>query len=73
MEKFWLVYNPDHHTPPRCRHQTEASALVEAERLARVYSGSQFFVLEAISVSAEKRVETIRLKANDGLDDELPF
>ena len=44
--KFWLVWNPAR-SAPLMKHPSQESARVEAERLARINPGQQFWVLEA--------------------------
>lgn len=62
---FWLVWNPMGGNPAY-RHLGSASATVEAERLASLNPGQEFYVLHAISVSRRpKLVETLIL--GDGL------
>ena len=57
---FWLVWNPKR-SVPAIRHPTQESARVEAERLARIQPGDEFFVLSAESVSRVVSVVTERL------------
>ncbi len=47
--KFWLVWNDDGY-PPRFRHETEADAIREAQRLASESRGKQFYILEATAI-----------------------
>ena len=58
---FFLVWSPAGRTPPSKRHVTEAAARQEAERLAAENPGSEFYVLQAQSVSAAPRVITTNL------------
>lgn len=46
-EKFWLVWCVEKGTPTK-RHESIASAITEAERLARQNPGFEFHVLEWI-------------------------
>lgn len=48
-EPFWVVWNPERGLP-RFQHQTFTAAKTEAERLARLHQGQQFFVLESKGV-----------------------
>lgn len=48
-ERFWIVWNPKSSRPPTRRHYSEESARHEAERLARLHSGHEFIVLEAVA------------------------
>lgn len=46
--RFWIVWCPGARTPA-CKHTSPLSANTEAERLARLHSGREFYVLEAQS------------------------
>ncbi|WP_428031526.1 hypothetical protein [Ancylobacter sp.] len=60
-DRFWMVYG--HGTrQPVVRHKTEASALAEAERLAKAFPGVRFYVLEPVSMSVKIEVETTNLR-----------
>jgi hypothetical protein len=50
--EFWLVWSPSGMRPPTYRHTTEAAARTEAERLARLRPGAEFFVLRAEAMVA---------------------
>lgn len=65
---FYLVWNPQHQTPPRHRHVTEADAKSEAMRLASAHPGQEFYVLRAVGRAVKIDVEYISL-----CDSELPF
>jgi len=67
METFFVVWNPMGGNPTM-RHPLEISARREAERLARQNPGQDFFVLEALTVTAKNDVRTERLGEH-----ELPF
>lgn len=70
MSDFYVVWNPNGRNP-QFRHDLREEAVNEAERLACIEPGQEFFVLHAVSVSRKpKPVETISL---DGYDPELPF
>lgn len=60
-ETFFLVWSPTGPTPPKHRHSTRETAKAEAERLARLNRGAEFFVL----------VATDRLVVDDVKHDEL--
>lgn len=47
--KIWMVKG-ESGGPPSKVHKTEASATVEAKRLARLHPGTKFYVLEAMTV-----------------------
>lgn len=44
---FWLVWCPTGNKSPSYRHDSERSAIEEAERLARASRGAKFYVLRA--------------------------
>ncbi len=74
QKAFWMVWSPTGRQPV-VKHESEASAVCEAERLARVVSGAEFFVLRAVAlrtVDAMQRVELVTgLLASE--HDEVPF
>lgn len=47
---FWLVWCPTGTKSPSFRHESEQSAIAEAERLARAARGPKFYVLKATEV-----------------------
>ncbi len=67
--KFWLVWNPARNAPTQ-RHFNRRKAQQEAERLARLSPGDQFYVLEAVSLTQKVDVSTIDL--TEEVDD-IPF
>jgi hypothetical protein len=68
QKSFWLVWNPQG-SNPRYQHETEQSAISEAERLAKVNPGETFVVLE--SVCARRTDNLIRIDLRR--DAEIPF
>ena len=59
---FWMVWCADN-MPPMVKHQNEQDAKKEAERLAGLHPGHNFYVLEAkMRVSAIKPVECVKLE-----------
>jgi hypothetical protein len=46
MDSFWMIWNPMGHAPTY-KHVTPESARAEAQRLARMNPGSEFYVLRA--------------------------
>jgi hypothetical protein len=58
---FWMVYDPQGETPTR-QHTSENNAIHEAERLAAMFPGHNFYVLEPISVTTFPRAITTRLE-----------
>ena len=47
MKKFWMVWN-EGNRDPRFKHGTEEMARIEAERLARLFPGSIFYLLTSV-------------------------
>lgn len=68
QKSFWLVWNPQG-SNPRHQHQSEQSAITEAERLARGNPGQTFVVLE--SICARRTDNLIRIDLRP--DAEIPF
>lgn len=68
--QFWMVWNPAAR-PPVVRHPSEQAATQEAERLARLNPGEQFFVLEAISLRCVDNMKRVDLRNAE--PDEIPF
>lgn len=78
-KQFWMVYGLDA-GPPRHRHDTEASALREAERLAKLAPGTVFVVLAATHAVVRRDVIVRHLGSSnawsvsaDPHDDDIPF
>lgn len=69
-DKFWIVWRQNGSTPTY-RHESKATAEMEAERLARCHPGEVFFVLKTISgfSTTVPPVERIKLKTPA----EIPF
>lgn len=53
---FFLVWSPTGQHPPTHRHSERALARREAERLAELHPGAEFYVLAAESVCSKVRV-----------------
>ena len=51
MKKFWMVMRDQEQSYMSKRHETEAEAIIEAERLARKELGHRFFLMKAVSVA----------------------
>lgn len=51
MSRFYIVWNPANLKPPAARHPTADLARSEAERLARLNPGQEFYTLHAETVS----------------------
>lgn len=69
---FYVVWNPQHGSP-KYRHTTAGQAVLEAERLASVNPGSEFFVLKAVARSISRTVNTERLDTSDDDMHTIPF
>jgi hypothetical protein len=68
---FYLVWNPVGF-PPRYKHTTQASAEIEAQRLAELDQGNEYFVLAPIS--ATKRVSFMRRTFDlSSVAEDIPF
>lgn len=65
---FWFVWNTDGRVP-QYKHQSEQSAIAEAERLARLNGGQTFVVLE--SVCARRTDDMLRIEMRG--DSDIPF
>lgn len=61
MNQFWLVWNVGGGAPTH-KHDTEQSAIYEAERLARANPGQQFAVLEAIHLRCVDSMQRVDLR-----------
>lgn len=69
MKQFWMVWNPAK-AAPTFKHESERNARIEAERLARMCPGEQFFVLEAVEMRCVTDMQRVNLR---GKSDDLPF
>lgn len=68
---FWLLWCPTVTNPPRFQHDTYESAEREAERLACIYPGNTFYVVEPrYSVNTGPQRITYVAPIDD---EELPF
>lgn len=70
---FWMVYG-ENGGAPTYKHETEASAKAEAERLAKLNQGKRFYVLKVIAdvvVSNVRWTEHLDLTRSDPSD--IPF
>ncbi len=64
---FWLVWGINK-TVPTFQHPSEQSAHTEAERLARMFPGEQFVVLESVAAITRTDIATVNLRP-----DSIPF
>lgn len=71
LPPFWVVWNPQGNNPTM-RHQSREAAQDEAERLARINPGQNFYVLASLSVSFKSDVTTTHFDVME-LIDEVPF
>lgn len=69
---FWMVLGSK--APPNFRHQTKADAATEAARLARLYRGETFYILEAVAscVASELTWEDLE-PIGDSQSCDVPF
>ena len=61
MEPFYLVWNPGG-GPPTVRHDSEAAAVREAERLAREHPTMTFVVLETVCARRVDNMQRTELR-----------
>lgn len=66
---FWMVKGAG---PASAIHHSRGAAEAEAQRLARLHPGNEFFVMEAVAVHRKVDVERIVLR-HDADYEELPF
>jgi hypothetical protein len=66
---LWLVWNPEAGFPT-CRHYSKEAAVKEAERLAELNRGQQFFVMGALGVAKVHKPSIYRAFERD---DQVPF
>lgn len=70
MKQFWLVWNVGGGQPLH-QHDSEHSALLEAERLAGRNPGEAFAVMEAIHARKVDNMRRIDFRKQEA--DEIPF
>lgn len=61
IKAFWFVWNV-HGGAPRFQHQSESSAIIEAERLARMNPGQTFVVLQSVCARVVTDMQRIDLR-----------
>lgn len=65
---FWLVWSPNGDRSPSFKHLTEADAEREAERLADLNPGREFYVVQpTYHVVAQRRFTTRFGTSDDGI------
>jgi hypothetical protein len=47
---FWLVWNPNHPTPPKQRYPMRKDAVKACRIMCRLFKGEEFYVLKAQSM-----------------------
>lgn len=67
-KQFWLVWNVGGGAPTR-KHDSELSAICEAERLARMNPGNRFAVMEATHIRCFDHMLRVDLRG----EMEVPF
>lgn len=72
-DPFWMIYGMGQGSPT-ARHHSFETAKAEAERLARVCPGTEFYVLQTVGVAKKTDVD-FRHISKDGPSstDDLPF
>lgn len=60
-QQFWMVWNPNDRAP-RFKHANSCLAVQEAERLATLNPGQQFFVLKATHMRVTDNMHRVELK-----------
>lgn len=70
MNRFWMVWNHNG-TAPRYKHTTRIGAGEEAIRLAKLWPGQQFYVLEAVSRVIVNNTEYLDLDGDQTFTDPL--
>ena len=68
--QFWMVWCPNKNQPTY-RHDTEAAAETEAERLAKANPGEHFIILEAVGLRVVDNMQRVDLRG--GMGDDIPF
>lgn len=63
---FYIVWSPTGKLPPSRRHASPYEASAEAERLARLSPGSEFYVLESITRVSTTDVTWSKATEDDG-------
>ena len=69
-EKFYMIYNPNGHTP-KWRHMSRKEAEAEAKRLCNKEPDQKFYILEAQDVFYKEDIKKQRLQG--GSQFEPPF
>lgn len=73
--KFWMVWAPAGRAPTY-KHHSKESAVLEAQRLAKLNPNSDFYVLKAVggAVAESPAVKPIQMVAQrEPLDKDIPF
>lgn len=75
-DSFWIIWNPYGYNP-RFKHNSEESAITEAERLSNNNPDSEFYILKAIHMAKTPKVKIkwksfSENKRNKEID-EIPF
>lgn len=67
-EPFWLVWNPRGDNPQH-KHRTPEEALRESERLAQMFPGQAFIVLQSVQAVVADNIQRTDLRPPD----DIPF
>lgn len=65
-KQFWMVWSEQSHET-HARHEDEATAEREAERLARIKPGCKFFVMLAVGFAEQPREPRLYHRLDDGI------
>ncbi|RQZ89923.1 hypothetical protein DF053_08750 [Burkholderia cepacia] len=68
LDAFFIIWCPTGPYPPKHRHESRDAAVQEAERLARVHPGNEFYVMQADTMRAVDDMKRVDFEPPD-----IPF
>ncbi|MBU9317246.1 hypothetical protein L0Z13_11755 [Burkholderia multivorans] len=68
LEAFFIIWCPTGPHSPKHRHRSRNAAVIEAERLARVHPGNEFYVMQADTMRTVNDMKRVDFEAPD-----IPF
>jgi len=68
LEAFFIIWCPTGPHSPKHRHVSRGAAVKEAERLARVHPGNEFYVMQADTMRTVDDMKRVDFEAPD-----IPF